>query len=260
MDAMAVEVSFGLSEQVVIVTGAGRGIGRATALAAAEAGASVAIASRNLGELQALADEIKSAGGMCFAQRADVKDLNSLESLVAAVLKEFGRIDGLVNNAGDNIMAPAFDYDEAQFDHLVAVNFKSVFFLSRMVAQQLIAQGSPGSIVNVSSQAGLVGAPGRAPYSGAKAAVINLTRTFAAEWGQYGIRVNSVAPTFTRTPLAEAALAKDPLLEPAVVAKILLGRIAEPEEIAAPIVFLLSSASSMVTGQTLAVDGGWTAT
>jgi 2-deoxy-D-gluconate 3-dehydrogenase len=165
-----------------------------------------------------------------------------------------------VNNAGDNLAGPAIDFTVEQFDHLLNVNYRSVFFLSAMVAKVMMTQQAGGAIVSVASQAGLVGAPGRAPYSGAKAAVVNVTRTLAAEWASHQIRVNAVAPTFTRTPLAEQVLAANPDLKRAVTEKILLGRMAEPEEIAAPIVFLLSNAAQMITGQTLAVDGGWTIT
>jgi gluconate 5-dehydrogenase len=255
---MGTLLSFDLPGKVVIVTGAGRGIGRATALAVAAAGARLVAASRTMSELQALREEVASLGQECMAHRVDVEDVDSMRSLVDAVDSRFGRIDGLVNNAGDNLGGPAVDFTVGQFDHLVNVNFRSVFFLSSMAAEVMMARETGGTIVNVASQAGLVGAPGRAPYSGAKAAVINVTRTLAAEWAPHKIRVNAVAPTFTRTPLAEAVLAANPDLERTVTEKILLGRPAEPEEIAAPIVFLLSSAAQMITGQTLAVDGGWT--
>jgi NAD(P)-dependent dehydrogenase (short-subunit alcohol dehydrogenase family) len=249
---------FGLHGQVVAVTGAGRGIGRAVAIAVHEAGARVVAGSRTRSELELLAAEIEADGGRCDVVPVDVKDVGSMESFIDEIVATHGTIHGLVNNAGDNIGAPAFDYTEEQFDHLVNVNFKSVFFLSRAAAAVMRDSGVGGSIVNVSSQAGCVGAPGRAPYSGAKAAVNNLTRTLAAEWAPLGIRVNAVAPTFTRTPLSAAMLASNPELEKAVTEKILLGRVAEPEEMALPIVFLLSDAASMVTGHTLVVDGGWT--
>jgi 2-deoxy-D-gluconate 3-dehydrogenase len=256
---MGTDPTFTLTDQVVAVTGAGRGIGRAIALAAHRAGATVVAGSRSPDELATLAKEVEADGGTCVAEVVDVADVASGERFVGAIVERFGRLDALVNNAGDNIAAAALDYDEAQFDHLVDVNFKGTFFLSQHAARAMRDTGG-GAIVNVTSQAGLVGAPGRAPYSGAKAAVTNLTRTLAAEWAALGIRVNAVAPTFTKTALAEQVLASNAALREEVEQKILLGRPAEPEEVAAPVVFLLSSAAAMVTGHTLVVDGGWTIT
>lgn len=248
-----------LSGRVVVVTGAGRGIGRSVAIEAHRLGAHVAVGSRTLSELEALRDEITADGGGCFIHPLDVTSVASIEEFVAAVVEAIGPIHGLVNNAGDNIGAAAIDFSEADFDHLVAVNFKSAYFMSCRVASVMRDHAvGGGSIVNISSQAGCVGAPGRAPYSGAKAAVNNVTRTLAAEWASFGVRVNAVAPTFTRTPLAESILAGNPDLARSVVEKILLGRPAEPVEIAKPAVFLLSDAAAMITGHTLVVDGGWT--
>lgn len=250
--------SFSLDDQVVLVTGAGRGIGRSTALAVAQAGAKVVVGSRTTTELDQLAAEIDKTGGECAVVPVDVTDVNSIEAFVNGAAEAFGQVDALVNNAGDNLGRPALDFSEAEFDHLMDVNLKSVFFMSQYFARHQEAAGRGGSIVNVSSQAGCVGAPGRAPYSGAKGGVNNLTRTLAAEWATLGLRVNAVAPTFTNTPLAQSMLADNEELERAVREKILLGRPAEPEEIAWPIVFLLSSAAAMITGHTLVVDGGWT--
>ena len=170
-----------------------------------------------------------------------------------------GRVDVLVNNAGYNKLAPALAYDEALFDQIVDANLKSVFFCSQTAARLMITRDRGGSIVNISSQAGVVGAPERAPYSGAKAGVNNLTRTLAAEWAPHRIRVNAVAPTVTRTPLAEQAMRDSQAFAAAVKEKNLLRHdLAEPGEISAPVIFLASDAASMITGHTLVVDGGWT--
>ncbi len=165
----------------------------------------------------------------------------------------------LVNNAGFNKQQAVVDYDEELYDQIVDVNLKSVFFCSQRVAKQMISQGGGGAIVSISSQAGVVGAPARGPYSGAKAGVNNLNRTMAAEWAEHGIRVNAGAPTVTRSPMTEQAMAENPAWAEAVRTNNLLrGDLAEPEEVSGPVIFLASEAASMITGHTLVVDGGWT--
>ncbi len=250
---------FGLEDRVFVVTGAGRGIGRAIALDAARSGARVAVGSRTTAELEALATEIQGLGRRCFYHSLDVTNVVSIQRFIDEVTVHYGRIDVFVNNAGDNTLGPALECDEELFDHLIGVNLKSVFFCSQYAARQMIAQGDGGSIVNISSQAGVVGAPLRAPYSGAKGGVNNLTRTLAAEWAEFGLRVNAVAPTVTRSPLAEVAVRDNPAFAAAMKTNNLLrGDFAEAEEISAPVIFLASSAASMITGHTLVVDGGWT--
>ena len=250
---------FGLEGKIAIVTGAGRGIGRTIALEAVQSGARVAVGSRTMEELNTLADEIAGSGGDCFVHRLDVVDVASIHEFFAAVVGHYGRIDVVVNNAGYNKLAPILDYDEELYDTIVDANLKNVFFCSQTAAKQMIAQGDGGNIINISSQAGVVGAPERGPYSGAKGGVNNLTKTMAAEWAPHRIRVNAVAPTVTRSPLAEQAMKDSQAFSEAVKTKNLIrGDLAEPGEISAPVIFLASDAASMITGHTLVVDGGWT--
>ncbi|MFT4561911.1 MAG: NAD(P)-dependent dehydrogenase (short-subunit alcohol dehydrogenase family) [Gammaproteobacteria bacterium] len=249
---------FALEDQVVVVTGAGRGIGRVIAKEAAQSGAKIAIGSRSTDELESLTAELVANGSECMHHVLDVSKVASIQTYMDAVIAHYGRIDVLINNAGYNKLAKILDYDEETYDRIVDANLKNVFFCCQIVARQMIKQAG-GSIVNISSQAGVVGAPERGPYSGAKAGVNNLTRTMAAEWAEFGIRVNAVAPTVTRSPLAEQAMKDSPALREAVRTKNLLRRdLAEPEEISAPVIFMASPAASMITGHTLVVDGGWT--
>lgn len=250
---------FTLQDKVVVVTGAGRGIGRVIAVDAFKCGARLAVGSRTTGELETLKDEIEGAGGECMMGSLDVTQVNSIRQFLDGVIEHYGRIDVLINNAGYNKLAKIIDYDEELYDLIVDANLKNVFFCSQMAAKQMIAQGDGGAIVNISSQAGVVGAPERGPYSGAKGGVNNMTRTMAAEWAEHGIRVNVVAPTVTRSPMAEQAMSDSQAFSDAVKTKNLLrGDLAEPEEISAPVIFLASQAASMITGHTLVVDGGWT--
>jgi 2-deoxy-D-gluconate 3-dehydrogenase len=249
---------YDIAGQVVAVTGAGRGIGRAIALDAARSGALVAACSRTQAELDTLREEIAAFGGRCETVVADLSTVTGADSFVAFVISAYGRIDALVNNAGVNKLKDALDYDEAEFDLMLDLNLKSLYFLSLAAARCMISQGGGGNIVNITSQAGVVGAPGRAPYSAFKAGANNLTRTLAAEWATHGIRVNAVAPTVTLTPLAEKAMNDRPEFREEVSQRILLGRPAEVREMSLPVVFLLSPAASMITGHILVVDGGWT--
>jgi 2-deoxy-D-gluconate 3-dehydrogenase len=249
-------LGFGLKGKVVLVTGAGRGIGRAIALACAHAGADVGLGSRHVEESEQVAGSCRESGVRAKAWSLDVARLPSIKSFVDSALTEFGRIDVLVNNVGLTIVKPATDLSEAEFDEMSAVNFKAPFFASAMVATSMIERGNKGVIVNISSQVGHVGGPLRAAYAGGKGGLNSLTRSLAAEWAPHGIRVVGVSPTFTRTEMLERA-ARNPEFRKNFE-KIPLGRPAEAEEVAAAVVYLASEAGRFVTGHTLLVDGGFT--
>jgi NAD(P)-dependent dehydrogenase (short-subunit alcohol dehydrogenase family) len=250
--------SFVVPDQVALVTGAARGLGRAIALALAEAGAHVALGLRDIAKDGGLAEEIAARGRRVLPLQLDVARIEQIEPAVQAVVAEFGRLDILVNNAGIALGSPAEEVAEADFDQMLAVNLKGTFFTSQAAGRVMIAQGY-GRIVNLGSQAGAVALPGEAIYCMTKAGIAHLTKCLAVEWGRHGITVNAVAPTFVRTPGTETVLA-DPEFHADVVERIAaLHRVGEPIEVAGVVVFLASPAASLITGETVLIDGGWTA-
>jgi NAD(P)-dependent dehydrogenase (short-subunit alcohol dehydrogenase family) len=243
---------------VAVVTGAARGIGRAIALELAAAGADIGVGLRDPEHDGGVVAEIEALGRRALPLAMDVTDLAQSRAAIDRAVAELGRIDVLVNNAGGSIVADAIDVTEEDFDAVWSLNTRSTFFLSQQAARHMRGSGG-GAIVNVASQAGLVALPGEASYCTAKAAVVHLTRCLAVEWGALGIRVNAVAPTFVETDGTEPALS-DPGFREDVVERIAaLHRIGTPAEVSAAVAFLASPAASLITGQTLAIDGGWTA-
>jgi len=245
---------FSLEGKVAVISGASRGIGHACALALADAGASVVVASRKIADLEPVAEEIKAKGVKSMAIAAHIAKIDESKTLIEQVMKAFGRIDILMNNAGTNpYYGPLMDQDEKTYDITMNVNLKGLFFLSQLAARIMKGQGG-GCIINTSSIGGLrAGELG--VYSVTKAAVIMLTQVMAKEWGQYNIRVNAIAPGIIKTRLSEA-LWKDPAVSAKAVAQIPMMRLGEPEEIAGAVVFLASDAARYISGDTIVIDGG----
>jgi NAD(P)-dependent dehydrogenase (short-subunit alcohol dehydrogenase family) len=250
--------AFDLTGDVALVTGAARGLGRAISLALAHAGADVALGLRDVETGGELAKEIGAMGRRALPLQMDMTRLDQISRAIDDTVANFGRLDILVNNAG---LAPenlAENVREDDFDLTLAVNLKGTFFASQAAGRVMIRQNR-GCVINMSSQAGFVALPTESIYCMTKAAIAHLTKCLAVEWGKYNIRVNAVAPTFIRTPGTESALA-DPAFRSDVIERIAaLHRVGEPMEVAGAIVFLASSAASLITGHTLLIDGGWTA-
>jgi NAD(P)-dependent dehydrogenase (short-subunit alcohol dehydrogenase family) len=253
-------LQLGLEGKVAIVTGGSRGIGEAIARAFVEQGARVAIASRKIDGVAAVAESITRTHGegrvRAFAAHTGKEE--DCKRLVEETGAAFGKVDVLVNNAGTNpYFGPMLNADGGAWDKTFEVNLKGYFWCAREVGRHLAGRGAPGSIISVASIAGLVASPMQGIYSMTKASVISMTKTLALELGPSGIRVNAIAPGFVDTRLASAVLKNDDLVK-AVVARTPLGRYGNPDEIAGGAVYLASNAASFLTGHTLVIDGGLT--
>ena len=246
--------SFNLSGKRALVTGASSGIGLACAVALAEAGAEVTLAARSVGKLQATENELRDAG---FNARVLPLDVSNIAAMQAAVANE-SPFDILVNSAGLAIHSPALETLESDFDSVSDLNFKGAYFLTTAVAKGLIAADKPGSLINITSQMAHVGGIERAVYCGTKHAVEGFTKAMAIEWGPLGIRINTICPTFIRTPLTEGTF-DNPERVKWIEEKIKLGRVGEVTDIMGPVVYLASDASALMTGTHMLIDGGWTA-
>ena len=249
---------FDLTGQVALVTGAARGLGRAISLALAHAGADVALGLRDVKADSGLAAEIRAMGRRALPLQMDMTELEQVRRAVEDTAREFGRLDILVNNAGLGPENPAENVREEDFDLTVAVNLKGTFFASQAAGRVMIRQGS-GKIISMSSQAGFAVLPTESIYCMTKAAIAHLTKCLAVEWGKHGITVNALVPTFIRTPGTEAALADSAFRADTIERIAGLHRIGEPMEVAGAVVFLASPAASLITGETILIDGGWTA-
>jgi NAD(P)-dependent dehydrogenase (short-subunit alcohol dehydrogenase family) len=243
--------------RVALITGAARGIGRECALAFAEAGADVALGLRDIHSDAGIVDEIKDMGRRVLPLQMDVSNTGEVKEGFAVVGKEFGKLDILVNNAGIGPPNTVEDVTEEDFDYTVNVNLKGTFFVSQQ-AGILMKKQKYGRIVNLSSQAGFIALPTESVYCMTKAAIAHLTKCFAVEWGKYNITVNAVAPTFIKTPGTEQWL-NDEDFKKEILSKVVLGRVGIPKDVTSAILFLSSEASSLITGTTLMIDGGWTA-
>lgn len=248
---------FRLDGQVALVTGASRGIGYGLALALAGAGATLAVAARDESALTDLVAEIESAGGQAAAFALDLRDVAAIGHTINAVYEHFGRLDVLVNNAGLGANHPAVAVTEADWDEMMAVNLKGLFFCCQAAGRIMLEQGS-GRIINMSSQAGGVGIVDHAVYCATKGGVNQLTRVLALEWGVQGVTVNAVAPTFIYTPGTAERLDNPDYLE-GVLARIPMRKVGSINDVAAAVIYLAAPSGAMVNGTVLLVDGGWTA-
>lgn len=248
---------FRLDGQVALVTGASKGIGSDLGRALAAAGARVALGARDRGSLEAVATEIGDVGGEAMAVPMDVTDVSSVRAAVSSVVTSFGRLDILVNNAGLGANHRAEDVTEADWDEMMSVNLRGLFFCCQAAGRVMLEQGS-GRIINMSSQAGVVGIRDHAVYSASKGGVNMLTKVLALEWSQRGVTVNAVAPTFIYTPGTAERLDQPEYLA-GVLERLPIGRVGTTTDVAGAVVYLASPAAALVTGHILLVDGAWTA-
>lgn len=248
---------FDLTGQVALITGASRGIGYDLARALAHAGAKVVVGARDMDALGTLVRQIEGQGGQAHAVSLDMRDLAQITAAVTEAVQRFGRIDILVNNAGIGYNHDAVDVTEADWDEMMDVNLKGLFFMCQAAGRQMIAQNY-GRIINMSSQAGQVGILRHVVYCASKGGVNQLTKVLALEWAPHNVTVNAVGPTFIRTP-GTAERLDTPAFAADVLSRLPVGRVGDTMDVAGAVIYLASPAADMVTGTVLLVDGGWTA-
>jgi len=246
--------NYDLSGQAAIVTGGGKGIGRAIALGLAECGARVVLASRTRADLDAVAGEIAQKGGQALVMETDLMVVEKIPELVEAAMQAYGRIDILVNNAARSFLRPLMELREDGWDKIFDTNCKAAFLLSRAAAKIMMDQGG-GRIINITTVGAVRGGAGMGVYHASKAALNMLTKCMAVEWARFNINVNAVGPGMTKTAFSQP-IWSNPAAEQSLAARIPKGRLAEPEEIVGAVLFLCSDDSSYITGETIYVDGG----
>ena len=253
-DALPKTPSFRLDGKKALVTGASRGLGRASAAALAEAGAHVVLAARGQDALERVAGEIEVAGGSAEALALDIANVEQSAEALAAV----GPVDILVNNAGGNRPAPLLDVTVEDFDAVMGINVRGAYFCAQAVARGMVAARRGGVIINMSSQMGHVGGPRRTVYCASKHAIEGMTKAMAMDLAPHNIRVNAIGPTFIATPMTRPFL-EDPAFKEDTLNRIALGRLGELSDVMGAVVFLASDAANLITGASLLIDGGWTA-
>ncbi len=247
-----------LAGKVALITGSSRGIGRAIAIGYAAEGASVVVTARKHSDAEAVAAEIRSAGGKALAVALDVTSPEQVEAAVVATMTEFGRIDIAVANAGIPQVRASEDLTPADWQQVIDTNLNGVFFTCQAAGKRMLAQGS-GAIVTLGSLLSFIGVPQRLAYGTTKGGVIEFTRVLAVEWASRGVRVNALAPGYIETDIMRGLAAKGLLDTSALIKRTPMGRLGQVEDLVGPAVFLVSDDARFVTGQTLAVDGGWLA-
>lgn len=248
---------FSLKGKVAVVTGGNRGLGKTFALSLAKMGADVVIVGRDELKNLSVTKEIESYGRRAMSLSVDLQDISAIKRMVDTVKNEFRKIDILVNNAGVSSTGLALDVEEEEWDKIMDLNVKSLFFCSQAIAKEMKEQKS-GKIINIASIVGAVGDIGISPYTASKAAVINLTRSLALEWARFGIQVNAIGPAYIETEMNSEALS-DPKVREKITNKTPMRRLGKAEELEGALLLLASDASSYITGQTIFVDGGWLA-